>query len=213
MKSQSSPPSSISLHLDRQQVLETKYYWNLLIKDIFQLYLWQTGWSRATMSCRSTPRRTSSMAPSASWSCPSSVDLASTLTGWHTGWWDLFALIFSVSIFCIRSVTYGVSKLCSLRSLRLICIVGFSQKISLRWVDRVMISCISLKNIKQGKHLPRSILFSKSWMSLITLLGELSWRSQQQGNDQKRLSQCAEHWCIPNYFSLIAADRRSPRGC
>ena len=111
MKSQSFPPSSISLHLDRQQVLETKYYWNLQIKDIFQLYLWQTGWSLATMSCRSTPRRTSSMARSASWSCPSFVDLAFTLTGWHTGWWDLFALIFLVSIFCIRSVMYGVSKL------------------------------------------------------------------------------------------------------
>ena len=85
MKSQSSPPSSISLHLDRQQVLETKCYWNLLIKDIFQLYLWQTGWSLATMSCRSTQRRTSSMAQSASWWCPSSVDLEFTHIGWHTG--------------------------------------------------------------------------------------------------------------------------------
>ena len=43
------------------------------------------------MSCQSTQRKTSSMAPSASWSCPSSVDLVSTLTGWHTGWSDILA--------------------------------------------------------------------------------------------------------------------------
>ena len=73
------------------------------------------------------------MARSASWSCPSSVDLASTLTGWHTGWWDLFALIFLVSLFCIRSVTSHVwcikTMFTRIIALRLICTVRFSQKI------------------------------------------------------------------------------------
>ena len=55
------------------------------LSNLFQHSLWPMAWYPGTVSCRSTRRKTSSMARSASWWCPSSVDWGFTLTGWHTG--------------------------------------------------------------------------------------------------------------------------------
>ena len=87
----------------------------LLSSNDFQPSLWPTGWYPATMSCRSTPRRTSLMAPSASWSCPSSVDWGSTLTGWHTGWLILIFEVEKCKDFC--QIEYIVRWSYSLKTL------------------------------------------------------------------------------------------------